>query len=348
MKRQTEKRNVERRAAHVDAAGNSAVPGSFPSAAFPSPFLFSVFAFIAFRRLSFSVVSGAPILHYSISMVFTRLQYSISMVFRRLQHSISTAFRKLHNSITVLSRVLHYSITVLSRVLQYSIFMVFSILHYSINRLSRVLQYSIYCLILALFTASSPTLSQTKAQAEAALRQMSPAEIDQKLKEYGITREEAPYWYEPATYPYNTRDFGYWTDIATCVDRERRPTLDRRLLRMQKSSLFDCLLGTCAVETRAMIAHLIRRRRSEMLQSFSMFYDLLTRSYPSVFYLTFNASVWRLPEKAQLLGGSFGGMNTSSYLSQSEIAMLPQDTIANIMSAARLREARGRAQGWLP
>ena len=86
---------------------------------------------------------------------------------------------------------LHYSITVLSRVLQYSIFMVFNILHYSINRLSRVLQYSIYCLILALFTASSPTLSQTKAQAEAALRQMSPAEIDQKLKEYGISRQEA-------------------------------------------------------------------------------------------------------------------------------------------------------------
>lgn len=51
----------------------------------------------------------------------------------------------------------------------------------------------ILCAVLLIGVASfvSPVRSQTRSQAEAVLKSMSPEEIDRKLKELGITREEA-------------------------------------------------------------------------------------------------------------------------------------------------------------
>ena len=74
---------------------------------------------------------------------------------------------------------------------------------YSITELSNkmknlkiALNYPKFSLLAALALALSmaltaPTLCQTKAEAEQALQSMTPSEIDQKLKELGITRDEA-------------------------------------------------------------------------------------------------------------------------------------------------------------
>jgi polysaccharide biosynthesis/export protein len=47
------------------------------------------------------------------------------------------------------------------------------------------------CLLIGLSSYTFHTFSQTKAQAEAALRNMTPEEIEKKLKDLGMTREEA-------------------------------------------------------------------------------------------------------------------------------------------------------------
>jgi hypothetical protein len=164
----------------------------------------------------------------------------------------------------------------------------------------------------------------------------------------GLAPEEMPYWYEPATHLYGTRDQRYWMDIATAIDLQRRPELDYRLLVAQKSSMFDAILGECAVDLRIFVNHIERRTRAGASGSYSMLYDLLSRSFPSVAYLTFNKSVWRLKEPAQFLGDGFAGIDPAKQLSEKEAqAKLTPEILTKVMSVQRLREERGRAGGWL-
>lgn len=51
--------------------------------------------------------------------------------------------------------------------------------------------YSIMPVVISLLLLSSSVEAQTKAEVEAALKQMSPEQVDQKIKEFGLTREEA-------------------------------------------------------------------------------------------------------------------------------------------------------------
>ena len=165
----------------------------------------------------------------------------------------------------------------------------------------------------------------------------------------GIEKEEMPYWYETTTTLYNSRDCGYWVDIATMVDSVRRPELNAGLVALQRSSMFDMILAECARDTRSMVAHLRRRARSKTSASYSMLYDLLTRSFPGVYYLPFNRSVWRLQERPLLLGERFVPPDTSKFLSEEQAReKITPEVLAVVMSASRLREERGRKAGWLP
>jgi hypothetical protein len=165
----------------------------------------------------------------------------------------------------------------------------------------------------------------------------------------GLEKDEIPFWYEITSLLYNTRDLRYWMDIASAVDAKRRPGLDWRLATAQRSSLFDLLLAECARDTRSMIAHLRRRARGDKTTRYSMMYDLLTRSYPSVYYLPFNASVWRLPEKLDLLGDGFQAPPPDKFLSDERMKKeLTPEVLKKVMGVARLREERGKAAGWLP
>lgn len=164
----------------------------------------------------------------------------------------------------------------------------------------------------------------------------------------GLNPEEVPqYWHEPPTNLYNSRDCSYWMDIASAIDIVRRPDLDRALVERQRSSMFDMLLAECARDTRSMIAHLRRRVRARVSRKYSLFYDLLTRSFPSVYYLSFNQSVWRLDQEPQFLGDGFRAPDPSLRLSDEAIKLLAPDVLRAVMGAARLREERGRAAGWL-
>jgi hypothetical protein len=164
----------------------------------------------------------------------------------------------------------------------------------------------------------------------------------------GIAREEMPYWYEPSTHLYNTRDLHYWADMATRVDLVRRPHLDRALVSCERSSLFDMILGECVRDMRTMVSHLKRRARSNTSKSYSALYDLLTRSFPSVYYLPSNGSVWRLKERLRLIGDGYEVPRAANILSGSEIReRLSPDILSIVMKVQKLREDRGKAAGWL-
>lgn len=165
----------------------------------------------------------------------------------------------------------------------------------------------------------------------------------------GLHKDEIPFWYEGMALLYNTRDLRYWMDIATAIDAIRRPQLDRDLIASQRSSLFDLMLAECARDMRSMIAHLRRRARSGTSERYSLVYDLLTRTYPSAYYMPFNRSVWRLNEEPPLIGDGFQVPNNDRFLSDERMQKeLTPDMIAKVMGVAKLREERGQAAGWLP
>lgn len=165
----------------------------------------------------------------------------------------------------------------------------------------------------------------------------------------GLERGEIPFWYESIALLYNTRDARYWMDIASAVDAQRRPELDWALAAAQKSSLFDMVLAECARDARSMTAHLRRRARAATNNRYSLLYDLLTRSYPSVYYLPFNASVWRLPEEPELIGDGFESPPADKFLSEERMhTELTPEVLKKTMRVAKLREERGKQAGWLP
>lgn len=161
----------------------------------------------------------------------------------------------------------------------------------------------------------------------------------------GISQEEMPYWYEPLAHFYNTRDLSYWSDIATNIDLLRRPDLDRVLVVRERSCSLDLLLAEAARDPILMRAHQIRRNRSQTAVGFSMLYDLMARSAPSLFYLVFNESVQR--ESVRSIRGERFEASDRGRLTRQEIEALSDDVLTATLSAARLREERGIAAGWL-
>ena len=94
-----------------------------------------------------------------------------------------------------------------------------------------------------------------------------------------------------ATQPYYSLDLRYYADLATIFDSARRP-LDRQTAVSQRTSLFDLILWDLYIKNKA---HAERQKLA--IQHFKSAYLLfglyITRTYPSLLYITFNRSAWR-------------------------------------------------------
>ncbi len=164
----------------------------------------------------------------------------------------------------------------------------------------------------------------------------------QALADTGI-----PYWFQPASTLYTTRDQTYYADIATIVDARRRPHLDQKLLQVQKSSLFDLLLGSCLGENlqglESLKEHVDRGTYTSRLAG----QYLLNKSYPSMYFLTFNGSVWRLPKRPDFLGSARVRSKETTFLSADDIVeILTPEEIELVMKSGRVREEVRREKGF--
>ncbi len=114
-----------------------------------------------------------------------------------------------------------------------------------------------------------------------------------------------PYWHQAVTSFYSVLDLRYYADLATVTDLGwRRPFLDKGAVLSQKSSMLDMILWNGVKHERT---HLVMSRvQAGASQLPSPLYNFIARSYPSLYYLPFNRSVWRLDEPPRFLGSRFG------------------------------------------
>ncbi len=158
-----------------------------------------------------------------------------------------------------------------------------------------------------------------------------------------------PYFYEASTHLYTMRDQRYWMDIATIVDMKRRPHLNAGYLQTQRSSMFDLLLDVFIRHAQFNISYARRRKLNGTGSTYSPYRGLLNHSYPSLYYLTFNRSVWRLPEESQFIGDGRVSTEGRPYRSSEEV--LPQltpDMLDLVMQGSRIREAYELERGMKP
>jgi hypothetical protein len=101
------------------------------------------------------------------------------------------------------------------------------------------------------------------------------------------------YFAQHLTWFYAMRDHQYTADLLTLADRARRPELAQSLVDAQRSSLLDLLLWRGADELRR-FAQMTLLRAKEGDKGYSMGYAFFTYSNPSIYFMPFNHSVWRL------------------------------------------------------
>ena len=151
-----------------------------------------------------------------------------------------------------------------------------------------------------------------------------------------LIKRGIPYWYQSVTSPYATRDDRYWADIATAADLRRRPALDSALVFSQKSSMFDLLLGACIEDHEIFIENIEERK--------GLWYWLLYRTHPSIYYLPFNASVWRIDDRPDFLGSGRAKREEIPYLPADVVLPgLTPEGISLMMQGGRIRE-EGRSK----
>ncbi|GEM_PF-2500431 len=143
------------------------------------------------------------------------------------------------------------------------------------------------------------------------------------------------YWYQPATSFYFTSDLTYYPDLTTIVDLKRRPFLNKSYLMSQKSSLFDLLLWNGYFHNLSYFQNIAARLKSGKEKG-PWHYLLIGRSYPSLYYLPFNRSVWRLEEKPNFLGTP--AKKPAFYLTFNELSSaLKKRDLQNIFEGGRIR-----------
>ncbi len=145
------------------------------------------------------------------------------------------------------------------------------------------------------------------------------------------------YWCQPATSFYATLDLTYYADIATAADCERRPHPRRNFVLDQRSSVLDLLIGrgihynTRFAELLAIFAF------HKRLPPLSFFY--IARAYPSLYFLPFNRSVWRINQSPTLQASRFSPR--SHYETFSDLrTRVPLDTIKKIVGISAKRMSR--------
>ncbi|MBI2036298.1 hypothetical protein HYT17_01600 [Candidatus Microgenomates bacterium] len=144
------------------------------------------------------------------------------------------------------------------------------------------------------------------------------------------------YWYQPATSFYFTPDLTYYPDLATIVDLKRRPLLNKPYLLSQKSSLLDLLLWNGYFHNLSYFQSITSRINKKGKKNDSWHYLLIGRSYPSLYYLSFNRSVWRLAEKANFLGAPT--KKSPFYITFSQLpSTLKKKDLQNIFAGGQIR-----------
>lgn len=172
---------------------------------------------------------------------------------------------------------------------------------------------------------------------------------DAKVRSHAHLHEAGlRYWYQCATHLYTTRDQRYWADIATIVDLERRPELSRDQVSEQKSSLFDLLLGSCHEELSNFLQNVKDHFYHDTYSLRHVWSWTLMRTYPSLFYLTFNKSVWRLDEDINFSGSKKVPSKEMQYQRDPDVLpLLSENELGLIMRGGRIREEARRAAGYV-
>jgi len=163
--------------------------------------------------------------------------------------------------------------------------------------------------------------------------------IDKETLFGPLIKEGIPYWFQPATNLYFMRDVSYYADLATIADLKRRTFLDRAAVLSQKSSLLDLLWwdGATAADMHRTHAKLFSRKKA--LPSFLHLFAV--RSHAGLYYLPFNRSVWRLPEKLSLPGTQA----TSAYLPWDKVRhKTSPEQLERIFDGMRIRKEAWRSE----
>lgn len=174
-----------------------------------------------------------------------------------------------------------------------------------------------------------------------------------KLKDernWGLQTLHAPsikrgisHWFQSVTHGYASRDQLYVADMATVIDLRRRPSLPVEQVSLQRSSMLDLILMGGSFDLDTVIQNTKDRARAGLSKGYSYLDMLLIRTHPSVFYLPFNASVWRLDEMPNFLGSKKrDGEPKYKTLDMIEES-LPSGMIELIMQGGRIRDEARKA-----
>ena len=158
--------------------------------------------------------------------------------------------------------------------------------------------------------------------------------LDRSIYEPLIKRG-LPYWHQTSTSFYAVFALDYYPALATVADLEwRRRYLDRSLLMSQQSSLLDLILwnGVHHEKSYARISKVMAGSETPP----SLLFTYIVRAYPSLYYLPFNRSVWRLKETPNFAGSRFG--KSSYYKTLEEITpKVSPSQLEEIFMGGRIR-----------
>ena len=160
--------------------------------------------------------------------------------------------------------------------------------------------------------------------------------IDKKTLFGPLIECNIPYWFQGVTHFYCTRDVSYYADLATVIDRIRRPSLDAHAIQSQKSSLLDLLLWN-GVHMATMLLGQSKVFRALGRPQRPISHLLVGRSHASLYYLSFNRSVWRIPEKPFFPGTQFGSAKSSHVEFEAIRSSVTPQMLETIFQGAKIR-----------
>lgn len=207
-------------------------------------------------------------------------------------------------------------------------------------------QFFVYISSLPKYGAGCNILKITLAD-ERYFLEIDPAKykFHQSIAQYKpLVRRNIPFFHYHPTAPYAVRDLMYWADLATVVDLEwRSPNLNAELVKSQKSSCFDMLLWYSALDCLTSLRSIKAGLNDGSLSPLSYLY--IARSFPSLYYLTFNRSIWRVPRRPDFSGGRFTN-KAAVHKTYNEIKhLLTPDLLQKIFEGYRYRAEDWKKEG---
>lgn len=147
--------------------------------------------------------------------------------------------------------------------------------------------------------------------------------------------------FHPSIQLYLSRDVSHWPELASAVDRERRPHLNAKNVSSQRSSLLDLLIGNGVEDILYYCEQTaVRMHKTGRPMPHPYLNALFARTHPGLFYLPFNRSVWRIEEAPPFLGKGKNASEARFYRSARELDI---ETCEDIIK----RGGRLLREGWL-